>query len=309
MHRFFLICLFVTISGACGVQPTQTQPTQTELVQPTPTVSPSPMVTATFVPATATITLALTNTARPTVDLSIAATQVWATVDASAILWGSVIDRSVFEQVMAEEMNGQSWFSVSTYDTQFELSSRPILIAAYFYEVTPGVQRHGRFLMYQPSGKLKSVPFLFKFDLPVEWVGEHEQYGNYDSIISKIEWEFREPMLPNFLRSVVFSELSCQGENVPFCERLKLSGIDLPVDGPAAEALVMDQIEDARKITSREWPDIAAVVKVAEQGPEWWNDNRIPLLALPRVTTCIPENRCATYINMELAIDLVNGGP
>jgi hypothetical protein len=210
---------------------------------------------------------------------------------------------------MAEEMTGQSWFSVSTYDTQFELSSRPVLIAAYFYEVTSGGQRHARFLMYQPSGKLKSVPFLFKFDLPIEWVGEHEEYGNYDSIISKIEWQFREPMLPNFLRGVVFSELSCQGENVPFCEQLKSGGIDLPVDGPAAEALVMDQIEDARRITSREWLDIAAVVEVAEQGSEWWNDSRIPLLALLRVTTCIPENRCATFINMELAIDLVNGGP
>ena len=160
-----------------------------------------------------------------------------------------------------------------------------------------------------PSGKLKSVPFLFKFDMPVEWVGEHEEYGNYDSIISKIEWEFREPMLPNFLRSVVFSELSCQGESVPFCEQLKLSGIELPADGPAAEALVMDQIEDAMEITNREWPDIAAVVEVAEQGPEWWNDSRIPLLALPRVTTCISENRCAAFINMELAIDLLNGGP
>jgi len=241
--------------------------------------------------------------------MSIAATQVWATVDAPAILWSGVVDRSVFHQLMAEEMTGQSWFSISTYDTQFELSSRPILIAAYFYEVNPGGQRHGRFLMYQPSGKLKSVSFLFKFDLPVEWVGEHEEYGNYASIISNLEWEFREPMLPNFLRSVVFSKRICQGENIAFCEQLKSSGIELPADGPAAETLVMDQIEDARKITSREWPNIAAVVEVAEQGPEWWNDNRIPLLALPRVTTCMPENRCATYINMELTIDLVNGGP
>ena len=309
MHRFFLICLFVMAACACGVQPARTPPTQAELVQHTPTVLPSPAATSTFVPATATIIPAPTNTARPTVDMSIAATQVWATVDASAILWSGVVDRSVFEQVMAEEMTEQSWFSVSTYDTQFELSSRPVLIAAYFYEVTPGGQRHGRFLMYQPGGKLKSVPFLFKFDLPVEWVGEHEEYGNYDSIISKIEWEFREPMLPNFLRGVVFSELSCQGENVPFCEQLKSSGIELPADGPAAEALVMDQIAEARKITNREWPDLAAVVELTKQGPEWWNDSRIPLLALPRLMTCIPENICATYINMELAIDLVNGGP
>ena len=309
MHRFFLICLFVMISGACGVQPVQTQPTQTELVPPTPTVSPSPTATPTFVSVTATITPAPTYTTHPTVDLSIAATQVWATVDDSTILWSGVVDRSVFKQVMTEKMTGQSWFSVSTYDTQFELSSRPVLIAAYFYEVTPGGQRHGRFLMYQPSGKLKSVPFLFKFDMPVEWVGEHEEYGNYDSLISKIEWEFREAMLPNFLKMAILSELSCQGETVPFCEQLKASGVDLPADGRAAEALVMDQIQSARKTTSREWRDIASVVEVAEQGPEWWNDSRIPLLAIPRVTTCIPENRCATFINMELAIDLVNGGP
>jgi hypothetical protein len=312
MYRYLLICLFVMALGACGVQPIQVPtktPTQAELMQHIPTVLPSPTATRTLVPVTATITPALANAPRPTVDMSIAATQVSATVDASAILWSGAVERSVFQQAMAEEMTGQSWFSVSTHDTQFELSSRPLLIAAYFYKVTPGGQRHGRFLMYQPSGKLKSVSFLFKFDLPVEWVGEHEEYGNYDSIISKIEWEFREPMLPNFLRSVVFSELRCQDENVPFCEQLKSSGIHLPADGPAAEALVMDQIEDARKITNREWPDIAAVVEVAEQGPEWWNDSRMPLLALPRVTACIPENRCATYINMELAIDLVNGGP
>ena len=183
------------------------------------------------------------------------------------------------------------------------------MIAAYFYEVTAGGQRHGRFLMYQPDGKVKNVPFLFKFDLPLEQVGEHEEYGNYDSIIANIEWEFREPMLPNFLRSVVFSELSCQGEKVPFCEQLKSSKIELPADGPAAEALVMDQIENAREITNREWPDIAAVVKLAEEGPEWWNDSRIHLLALPNLMTCIPGAGCYTYINMELAIDMVNGGP
>lgn len=297
------------ISGACGVQPAQTQPTQAEFVKHTPTVLSLPTATHTFVPATATITPVPTNTLLPMVDMSIAATQVWATVDASAILWNGVVDRSVFQQVMAEEMAGQSWFSVSTYDTQFELSSRTVLIAAYFYEVKPGGQRHGRFLMYQPSGKLKSVPFLFEFDLPLEWVGEHEEYGNYDSIIANIEWEFREPMLPNFLKMAILSELSCQGETVPFCEQLKSSGVDLPADGPAAEVLVMDQIEAAMKTTSREWRDIATVVEVAEQGPEWWNDSRIPLLALPRVTTCISENRCATFINMELAIDLVNGGP
>jgi hypothetical protein len=230
-------------------------------------------------------------------------------VDASAILWSGVVDRSVFKQLMTEKMTGESWFSAGTYGTQFELSSRPVLIAAYFYEVTPGGQRHGRFLMYQPSGKLKSIPFLFKFDMPLGWVGEHEEYGNYDSIISDIEMEFREAMLPNFLKMAILSELNCQGETVPYCKQLEASGVDLPADGHAAELLVMDQIESARKITSREWRDIAAVVEVAEQGPEWWNDSRIPLLAIPRVTTCIPEKRCATFINMELAIDLVNGGP
>jgi hypothetical protein len=309
MYRFFLICLLVMISGACAVQPAQTQPTQTDLVLPTPAVSPSPTATPTFIPATATITLAPTNTAHPTVDVAIAATQIWATVHNSTILWSGVVDRAVFKQVMTEKADEQSWFSVSTYDTQFELSNKTVLIAAYFYEVTPGGQRHGRFLMYQPSGKVKSVPFLFKFDLPVEWVGEHEEYGNYASIIADIEWEFREPMIPNFLRMAILSELNCQGETVPFCEQRKASGVDLPADGHAAEALVMDQIESARKTTSQEWRDIAAVVEVAEQGPEWWNDSRIPLLAIPRVTTCIPEKRCATFSNMELAIDLINGGP
>ena len=209
-------------------------------------------------------------------------------------------------------MTKVAWFNIARYDTQFELDNRPILIAAYFYEVTPGGQRHGRFLMYERGGKRESevfVPFLFKFDLPLAWVGEHEEYGNYDSIIAKIEWEFREPVVPNFLSITVFSELSCQGENVPFCNQLQLSGIDLPADGPAAEALVMDQIAAARETTNREWPDIAAVVEVAEQGPEWWNDSRIPLLALPRVTTCIPGTGCATYINMELVIDTMIGGP
>jgi hypothetical protein len=264
------------------------------------------------VPATATITPEPTNTALPTVDMSSAATQVWAPVDASTILWSGVVDRSVFRQLLAQEMTKISWFSANRFDTQFMLENRPLLIAAYFYEVTPGGQRHGRFLMYERGGKRKSavfVPFLFKFDLPLVWVGEHEEYGNYDSLIGKIEWEFREPMVPNFFRLVVSSELSCQGDNVPFCEQLKSSGIDLPADEPAAEALVMDQIAAARETTNREWPDIAAVVEVAEQGPEWWNDSRIPLLALPRLTTCIPEKGCATYINMELAIDMVNGGP
>jgi hypothetical protein len=238
-----------------------------------------------------------------------AATQLSATVDSSEILWSGVIDRSVFRQLLAEEMTGQSWFSINGSDIQFELSSRPLLIAAYFYEVGPGGQRHGRFLMYQPDGKVKNVPFLFKFDLPLERVGEHEEYGNYDSIIANMEWEFREPMLPNFLRSVVFSERSCQSEKVPFCEQLKLSGIDLPADGPAAEALVMDQIADAREITNQEWSDISAVVELAEEGPEWWNDSRIPLLALPNLMMCNPGTGCYTYINMELAIDTVNGGP
>jgi hypothetical protein len=208
-------------------------------------------------------------------------------------------------------MTKVAFFSIGRYDTQFMLNNRPILIAAYFYEVTPGGQRHGRFLMYERGGKRDSevfVPFLFKFDLPLEWVGEHEEYGNYDSIINKIELEFQEPMVPNFLRMVVMSELECQGEIITFCEQLNSSGINLPADVPAAEALVMDQIVAARETTNREWPDITTVVEVAEQGPEWWNNNRIPLLALPRVTTCIPENRCATFINMELAIDTMLGG-
>lgn len=301
--------------ASCRTQPTQAStktPIQAELVQHTPTVLPSPPATHTFVPATATITPVPPNTARPTVDMFVAATQAWATVDASEILWSGVIDRFVFQQVIAQEMTKLSWFSIARYDTQFELDNRPILIAAYFYEVTPGGQRHVRFLMYERGGKREGevfVPFLFKFDLPLEWVGEHEEYGNYDSIIGKIVWEFREPMVPNFLHIVVFSELGCQGENVPFCEQLKSNGISLPADGPAAAALVMDQIAAARDTTNREWPDIAAVVELAEHGPEWWNDSRIPLLAIPRLTTCIPGTGCATYINMELAIDMVNGGP
>jgi hypothetical protein len=311
MPRFFLVCLFVMAFGACGIRPAQTQPTQAELVQRTPTVLPSLTATRTFVPATATITPEPTNTPRPTVDMSVAATQAWASVDASAILWSGVIDRSIFKQVLTQEMTKVAFFSIGRYDTQFMLNNRPILIAAYFYEVTPGGQRHGRFLMYERGGKRDSevfVPFLFKFDLPLEWVGEHEEYGNYDSIINKIELEFQEPMVPNFLRMVVMSELECQGEIITFCEQLNSSGINLPADVPAAEALVMDQIVAARETTNREWPDITTVVEVAEQGPEWWNNNRIPLLALPRVTTCIPENRCATFINMELAIDTMLGG-
>ena len=312
MPPFFLVCLFVMALGACGVQPVQTQPTQVELVPHAPTILPSPTATRTLAPVTPTITTEPTRTALPTVDMSIAATQVWTTVDASANLWSGVVDRSVFQQVIAQEMTKVSWFSAGRFDTQFMLQNRPILIAAYFYEVTPGGQRHGRFLMYERGGKRKSevfVPFLFKFDLPLAWVGEHEEYGNYDSIIDKMEREFREPLVQNFLQIVVFSELECQGENVPFCEQLKASGIDLPADASAAEAMVMDQIAAARQTTNREWPDIAAVVEVAEQGPEWWNDSRIPLLALPRVTTCISENRCATFINMELAIDMALGGP
>jgi hypothetical protein len=244
--------------------------------------------------------------------MSIAATQVWATADASTILWSGVIDRSVFQQVMVQEMTKVARFSIGRYDAQFMLNNRPILIAAYFYEVTPGGQRHGRFLMYERGGKRDSevfVPFLFKFDLPLAWVGEHEEYGNYDSIIDKIEREFQEPMVQNFLHLVVMSEMECQGEIIPFCKNLKASGIDLPADVPAAEAMVMDQIAVARQITNREWLDIATVVEVAQQGPEWWNDSRIPLLALPRVTTCISENKCATFINMELAIDMALGGP
>jgi hypothetical protein len=71
----------------------------------------------------------------------------------------------------------------------------------------------------------------------------------------------------------------------------------------------MDQIAAARQTTNQNWPDIAAVSELAEQGPEWWNDSHIPLLALPRVTSCISENRCATFINMELAIDMALGDP
>jgi len=310
MDRFLLICLLVMISGACGVQPTQ--PTQAESVRDTSTVLPSPTATRTFAPVTATITPAPANTLLSTVDMSIAATQAWATVDTSSMLWSGVIDRSVFEHVIAQEMVKPSWFSANRSDTQFRLENRPILIASYFYEVTSGGQRHGRFLMYERGGKRKSevfAPFLFKFDLPLVWVGEHEEYGNYDSIIAKIEWEFREPMVPNFLHLVVMSELECQGDIIPFCKQLKASGINLPADIPAAEALVMDQIAEARQITSQEWPDIMTIVETAEKGPEWWNDSRIPLIALPRVTTCVSENKCATFINMELAIDTVNSGP
>lgn len=315
MHRFFLTCLFVIALCACGVQQTQVPtntPIQAELVQHTPTVLPLSTATRMFVTPTATIFQVPTNTTLPTVDMSIAATQVSATVEATAILWSGVIDRSVFKQVIAQEMTRNARFSTGKYDTQFQLSNRPILIAAYFYEVSPGGQRHGRFLMYDRGGKRDSevfAPFLFKFDLPLVWVGEHEEYGNYDSIIDKMEREFREPLVQNFLHIVVMSELECQGEIIPFCEQLKASGINLPADASVAEALVMDQIAAARQTTSQNWTDIAAIVELAEQGPEWWNDSRLPLLALPRVTTCISENRCATFINMELAIDMALGGP
>jgi hypothetical protein len=166
MHSLFLICLVVTALCACGIQPTQIPtktPPQVEVVLHTPTA------TRMFVPATAMLSPMPTNTALPTVDMSIAATHVWATVDASAILWSGVVDRSVFQQAIAQEMTKVAWFSAGRFDTQFILQNRPILIAVYFYEVTPGGQRHGRFLMYERGGKRKSevfVPFLFKFDLP-----------------------------------------------------------------------------------------------------------------------------------------------
>lgn len=312
MPRFFLVCLFVMALGACGVRPAQTQPTQAELVQHTPTVLPLLTATRTFVPATSTITPVPTNTPRPTVDMAVAATQASASVDASSILWSGVIEQSVFEEVIAQEMTRNARFSTGRYDTQFQLSNRPILVAAYFYDVSPGGQRHGRFLMYDRGGKRDGevfAPFLFKFDLPLAWVGEHEEYGNYGSIIDKMEQEFREPLVQNFLNITVMSELECQGEIIPFCKQLKASGVNLPADASAAETLVMDQIAVARQTTSQNWPDIAAVVELAEQGPEWWNDRRVPLLSLPRVTTCISENRCATFINMELAIDMALGGP
>jgi hypothetical protein len=315
MHHFFLICLFFMALCACGVQQTHVPanaPIQAELVQHTPTVLPIPTATRMFVTATAAIFQVPTNTALPTADMSIAAAQVSAAVEATAILWSGVIDRSVFKQVISQEMTRNARFSTGRYDTQFQLSNRPILIAAYFYEVSPGGQRHGRFLMYDRGGKRSSevfAPFLFKFDLPLAWVGEHEEYGNYDSIIAKMEREFREPLVQNFLQIVVMSELECQGEIIPFCEQLKASGINLPSDASTAEAMVMDQIAAARQTTNQNWPDIAAVSELAEQGPEWWNDSHIPLLALPRVTSCISENRCATFINMELAIDMALGDP
>jgi hypothetical protein len=265
-----------------------------------------------MLPATATLTLQPTRTAFPTADLSVAATQAWATVGAPAILWNGVVDQDVFRQVLDRTITKSEWFTVYRYDNQFMLQDRPALIAAYFYKAVSGGPRHGRFLMYERGGQQgeeRIEPFLFKFDLPLVWIGLHDEYGIYESILASIEFEFQTPIVPNFLSMAVLTTGACQGESDPFCKQLVSQGVVLPADELSAEALIMNQIVAARKITSREWSDITRVVEVAsDQGPDWWNNPNIPLFVLPRITTCIPETGCATYANMELAIDTLNGG-
>lgn len=286
MHRTWLFCLLAIVCSACSSRPGYA---------PTPT---------------ATITQS-GPTRRPIINPDTAATQANATVESSQITWRGSISLAVFKELMSQQSGTREAFSVPKSQEVFHLITRPIILAAYVYNVPSEEQGHARFLLYEPGGKWGEEvvsPFLYKMDFPLSWIGGHEDFGNYDKLIRDLEAQFEHPILPNKLMAAVFAANHCtdaKDEYQKLCAELDKQGIELPVDYDAAKSMVMDQLNRAIQRTS-EIEDVEQVIKqVNAAGTDWWADDRFELFYLPYVRVCLPgiSPVCSTYISYEMRID------
>jgi hypothetical protein len=286
MHKTLFFCLLAIVCSACSSRPSYV---------PTPT---------------ATITQS-GPTRRPIINPDTDATQANAVSEASQITWSGSISPSVFKQLMSQRSENREAFNVPKSQEVFNLITRPIIVAAYVYNVPSDEQRHARFLLYEPGGKWKDEivsPFLYKMDFPLSWIGGHEDFGNYDNLIRDLEAQFEHPILPNKLMVAVFAENHCTDAKdvyLKLCTELDRQDIELPVDYDAAKSMVMDQLNIAIQRTS-ETEDVEQVIKqVNAAGTDWWTDDRFELFYLPYVRVCLPGTPpvCGTYISYEIRID------
>ena len=304
-YRTLLFCLITIILSAC-VSVTDTTSVQFS----TRTAITSPIVAAAS--PTATIIQAA-PTRRPEIDPAMMATQAMATVEASQIVWSGSISPLVFQQLLSEESENREAFKVPESEKVFSLSTQPNIIAAYIYDVSSEEQRHARFLLYEPGGKWRDEnipPFLYKMDLPLSWIGGHEDYGNYNELIRNLEAQLEHPISPNKLRIGVFCAKQCtDAEEVEqqLCAELDRQGIELPIDYETAESMVMDQWDLAIQRTGTQVGHIEQVVQqLNAAGTAWWEDERFVLFYLPYITVCIPDADrplCGTYIAYNMLID------
>lgn len=311
MHRTSLFCLLAIVCSACISAPAYVS--TPSAVQSAPDASTATAITIpTITVAHPTTTIIQSGpTRRPKIDPDAAATQANVTIETSRITWSGSISSSVFRQLMSQQSGTREAFSVPKSEEVFNLFARPIILAAYVYEVPSKEQRHARFLLYEPGGKWEGElvpPFLYKMDFPLSWIASHEDYGNYDQLIRGLESQFEHPILPNKLSIGVFSANHCTAANGVYqklCAELDKQGIELPIDYKTAKAIVMDQWDLAMQRTS-EVKDVEQVIKqVNAAGTDWWEDDRFVLFYLPYVSVCLPGSPplCGTYISYEMRID------
>jgi hypothetical protein len=302
-----ILVLLSFLVSSCALFPeagqTPTMLPETETPVPAP---PTPSLAA----PTATI-VEFAPTRRPRIDPALAGTQTVATVEASQITWSGAISPLVFRELMSQEAGTREAFRVPKSDELFNVSTRPVILAAYFYKVSSEEKFHARFLLYEPGGMWGDEvvsPFIYKMDLPLSWIGGHEDYGPYDHLIRDLEAQFEHPISPNKLIVAVFAANHCadaKNEYKKLCAELERQGIQLPPDYGTAKSMVMDQWNLAIQRTS-EVGDIEQVVEQVNMvGTDWWEDDHFVLFYLPYVSVCLPGDPplCGTYISYEMRID------
>jgi hypothetical protein len=286
MHRTLLFCLLAIVCSACSSRPGYVPTPTATIIQSAPTH-------------------------RPIINPDIAATQANATIETSQITWSGSISAAVFKQLLSQQSGTRDAFSVPKSEEVFNLITRPMILAAYVYNVPSDEQRHARFLLYEPGGKWNDEivsPFLYKMDFPLSWIGGHEDFGNYDNLIRDLEAQFENPILPNKLMVAVFAANHCANAKDVYqklCAELERQGIELPIDYDAAQSMVMGQLNRAIQRTS-ESEDVEQVIKqVNAAGTDWWEDDRFVLFYLPYVRVCLPGTPplCGIYSSYEMRID------
>lgn len=322
MFKVSLTYLLTTVLSACVSLPNATPlPSATQKAINVSSATVITTSTSTVGPPQATATQSA-PTHRPKIDPDTAITQAVATVEISQIVWSGSISGSVLKQLMSHETGDREAFVVPNSGDVFSLFAKPVILAAYIYEVPSVEKHHARFLIFEPGGNWRDEPgskwrdelvppFIYKMDLPLSWIGTHNNYGDYDQLIRNLEAQFERPILANKLSINVFSAKYCADADDlqrQLCTELARQGIALPVDYEAAQATVMDQWDFAIQQTATK---VGGVEKVVDQlnavGTTWWEDDRFTLFYLPHITVCLPDrdqSSCGTYISYQMLIDL-----
>lgn len=274
-------------------------------VTPPPTLTRAPAATPTAQPTRLTPSATPppeSPTRVPTPKPGVMATMTAAEVLPDQILWQGAIVPAVFARLSAHLARSAPVLQVEEWEGLYTVRTRPMILAATLYEQSPGGPQYARLLFYEPAGQVgpEGLPaFVYKMDLPLVWIGGHEDYGRYDEIRTNLATQFIQPILPNTLDYFVTDQAICDtptDRELTLCARLAAEGVSLPADAAAARDVILDPWRAASAASPADPADMLAFIEgLADWRRSWWDDPRVVLVDSERRVLCPSAGRGECY--------------